>query len=73
MLDNYKIDAGLVGKRLTSLRMQKNKTRREVAKDTGITVSALSNYENGLRIARDEVKRQLAYYYGVSIESIYYA
>lgn len=72
-MNEYKIDAKLVGEKLVSLREQQNKTRREVAKDTGITVSALSNYENGLRVARDEVKRRLAYYYGVSIESIYYA
>lgn len=63
----------LIGNRLTELRKNANKSRLQVAKDTGITISALSNYENGLRIPRDEAKQRIAGYYGVSIDELFYA
>ena len=46
--------------------------RRQVATACNIKVSALANYESGIRIPRDDVKVRLAAYYGVSVESIFY-
>ena len=42
-----------------------------LAKALGISVSALSMYEQGNRIPRDEVKIRMAEYYGISIESLF--
>lgn len=43
-----------------------------VARSVGITPSALSNYESGIRVPRDQIKVKLANYYGVSVESIFF-
>lgn len=59
-----------IGNRLKELRGQK--TVDEIAKDCGISASALSMYENGYRIPRDDVKIKLAKYYGTSVGSIFY-
>lgn len=48
-----------------------NKTQEEVAKALGISVSALSMYEQGKRIPRDEVKIRMADYYNISLESLF--
>lgn len=45
----------------------------EVAREIGISQSALSMYENGQRIPRDSIKIRLARYYKTSIESLFYA
>lgn len=60
----------IIGKRLVSLRG--SKTRENVAKDIGISVSALSMYEIGERIPRDNIKVMIAQYYGVSVQSIFF-
>ena len=65
------MDAGRIGKRLVSLRGARR--REEVAKAVGVSFSALCMYETGKRIARDEVKVRLADYYGVPVESIFFA
>lgn len=48
-----------------------NKTQEEVAKALGVSVSALSMYEQGKRIPRDEVKIRMADYYNISLESLF--
>ncbi len=65
------LSAEIIGKRLKNLRGNKNAS--EVAKAVGISQSALSMYENGERIARDEIKVKIAAYYETSIEAIFYA
>ena len=47
------------------------RSQDEVAKALGISVSALSMYEQGNRIPRDEVKIRMADYYKISIESLF--
>lgn len=61
-----------IGEKLISLRTAKGKTCTEAASELGITVSALSNYENGIRVPRDSVKIKIADYYDVSITSIFF-
>ena len=46
--------------------------RKTVADYCGISVSALSMYENGDRVPRDEIKVKLARLYGKTVESIFY-
>lgn len=66
VLNNYAI-----AKTLKELRG--TKTREEVAKAVEISVSALSMYENGDRIPRDDIKVRLANYYGKSVSFIFFA
>lgn len=60
----------VIGARLRALRGDRRMMR--VSEETGIGQTALSNYENGIRIPRDETKIILAKYYGVSVESIFF-
>ena len=59
-----------IGGRLRKLRGEIN--RSTVAQKCEISVSALSMYENGLRVPRDEIKVRLANFYGKTVESIFY-
>lgn len=59
-----------IGEKLKKLRGEKK--TKDVAKDIGITISALSNYENDYRIPRDETKRKIAKYYKKSVEEIFF-
>ena len=60
----------LLGLRLRMLRG--DRTLSEVSDATGIGISALGNYELGLRMPRDEAKLALANYYGMSVGELFY-
>lgn len=47
--------------------------RKEVALAVGISVSALSNYEHGIRVPKDNIKKRLADYYGKTVGEIFFA
>ena len=49
-----------------------DKTMVAVSKETGISVSALSMYESGDRVPRDEIKERLAKYYGTTVGSLFF-
>lgn len=55
---------------LRSLRGER--TVLDVSEATGIGVSALNNYEAGLRMPRDEAKAALAQFYGLSVDDIFF-
>lgn len=57
----------------TLIKLRGKKSREEVSKAVGISVSALSMYENGDRIPRDDIKIKLASYYGRSVNFIFFA
>ena len=61
-----------IGDILKELRRQKKKTVAEVAADLGISPSALSNYENNIRVPRDSIKIAIADYYKKPIQKIFY-
>lgn len=65
------MDRVKIGKRLIELRGEK--TREEVAYFTKISCKSLESYERGYRMAMDCAKQRLARYYGVSVDSIFYA
>ena len=44
----------------------------DVALDLGITPSALSNYEQGIRVPRDEIKEKISRYYKKSVDYIFF-
>lgn len=57
-------------RRLRELRGRR--TLQEVHDATGIEISTLSNYEQGIRIPTDDNKRILARYYGKTVDDIFF-
>ena len=64
------LNSKAIGNRLIELRG--TKTQEEVASAVGISKSALSMYENGSRIPRDEIKLRLSSYYKKSVKFIFF-
>ena len=60
----------VIGKKLRMLRGSKQ--RKEVDKCVKISVSALSMYENGERMPRDEIKVALAEYYNANVGELFF-
>ena len=65
------IDRTAIGQRLRSLRGEK--PIQKVAEDLGVSVSAISMWENGERLPKDDLKISLASYYGTSVQALFYA
>ena len=61
-----------IGDILKELRQAKGKSVAEAAKDIGITPGALSNYENNIRIPRDNIKIAISDYYKKPIQKIFF-
>lgn len=57
-------------KNLKRVRMRTGKSQLEVANSVGISNAALSNYETGYREPDLETLKQLAVYYGVSLDEL---
>lgn len=64
------MDAKAIGKKLVDLRGPK--TQEEVANALEISISALSMYERGERIPRDNIKIRIAAYYNKPIHEIFF-
>ena len=60
------------GKRLAALRAEKNKTQAQVAKETGLSLSAIQKYESNVRRPSDRHKVVLARYYGKSVADLFF-
>lgn len=67
------MDKMKIAERLKELRHKKGVSVTEVATACGITPQALSQYESGDRVPRDEVKIKLADYYKKSVATLFYA
>lgn len=67
------MDSKKIGEILKELRQNKGKTLEEASAELDITPSALSNYENGIRIPRDSIKIRIAAYYNKSVSAIFFA
>lgn len=48
------------------------RSREEVANAVGVSLSAITMYETGGRIPRDEIKIKLADYYGTSVQTLFF-
>lgn len=59
-----------IGKRLKELRG--DVSRDKVAAEIGISSSALGMYECNKRVPRDDVKKKIADYFGVSIQRLFF-
>lgn len=64
------MNAKEIGKRLGELRGASS--QYVVAKAVGISKSALSMYEQGNRIPKDEIKIRIANFYNKSVQEIFY-
>ena len=62
-----------IAKKLIKLREKAHISREKVAVDLHISYSAVSAYETGERIPRDELKKRIAEYFNVSVEELFYA
>lgn len=71
MNQNAGIDRIAIGQRLRGLRGEK--PIQKVAEDLGVSVSAISMWENGERLPKDDMKITLASYYGTSVQALFYA
>ena len=65
------MDKAKISERLRALRGDRSIST--VAADIGITPAALSNYEQGIRIPRDEIKLKIAKYYKKSVDYIFFS
>lgn len=54
------------------IKARKGESKKKVAEACGISLSALSMYELGQRVPRDDVKKRLAQHYNVSIQELFY-
>lgn len=64
------MDSLKIGNILRELRGERSIA--EVADAVGITPSAVGNYEQGIRIPRDEIKKKIAEYFGKSVGEIFF-
>ncbi|MBQ8634477.1 MAG: helix-turn-helix transcriptional regulator [Lachnospiraceae bacterium] len=55
------------------IKLRGEKSREDVAKAIGVSISAISMYENGERVPRDSIKIKLAQYYGKTVQEIFFA
>lgn len=53
-------------------RLRGERSREEVAKAVGVSISAIAMYENGERIPRDGIKLKIAEYYQKSVQEIFF-
>ena len=58
------------GRILRDLRGEK--TQEEIAKAVGITKSSWAMYERGERIPSDEVIIQIAQYFGITVQDVFF-
>ena len=65
------MDAKVIGKRLAELRGERSQA--EVAEAVNISPAALSMYEGGERIPRDEIKIRLADYFKSTVYDLFFA
>ncbi len=65
------MDKEQIGSRLKTLRG--SRSQQEVAQAVGVTPMAISLYESGERIPRDEIKVKLAEYFKTTVNAIFFA
>lgn len=65
------MDSKRIGEQLRKLRGER--TQKEVAEAVGVTVNAISMYETGERIPRDEIKIRFADYFKADIHQLFFA
>lgn len=67
---NKVVDPVEIGRRLRILRGIR--TRTGVAKEMGLSYSAISKYEDGRKVPNDSTKVRIADYYGTTVQHIFF-
>lgn len=67
------LNAKVIGSRIQRRKAELNIDNDTLCKEVGISQSALSMYENGKRVARDEIKPKLARCLRMTIEELFFA
>lgn len=67
------MDNKVIGKKLKNLRLEKNITKKDAAKALNIPVRTLDSYELGERSPKDILKIEIAKYYSVSVEELFFS
>lgn len=62
----------MIKKTLAQLRAERNLTQRELAKELNISNSSIAMYEIGTRVPTLKVAIEIANYFNIPIESIYF-
>lgn len=65
------MDRKAIGARLRKCRG--SRSIETIAEAIGVSPSAISMYENGVRVPKDDIKIKLASYYKKSIQWLFYA
>ncbi|MCI8921988.1 MAG: helix-turn-helix transcriptional regulator [Acutalibacter sp.] len=60
-----------IAERLVKARGER--TRESVAREIGVSLSAISMYETGARVPRDEIKVKLADCYHKTVQDLFFA
>ena len=66
------MDKVKIGQRIAALRKERGETTIEVAAALNICQSALSMYENGSRVPRDDIKIRISKHFGVPVGEIFF-
>lgn len=66
------MDAIKIGKKIESLRKERRITQEELGNAIGVTAMAVSYYENGTRVPRDDTKIKIANYFCVPVHAIFF-
>lgn len=66
------MDKKLVGMRLRNLRIREHETVEQVAVILGVSQQAVSSYEAGLKMPRDDAKIRYAKHFDCTVEEIFY-
>jgi DNA-binding XRE family transcriptional regulator len=62
-----------IGQRLRQLREERRMTMRSAAKAIGVSYRTWNSWEYDERVPRDEYKKMIADYFGVSVQQIFFA
>lgn len=66
------IDPVSIGNKIKHLRESLGMSRESFCTNVGITLSALSMYENGQRVPRDEIKVKIARTLKTTVEALFF-
>lgn len=61
-----------VGLRLRALRKSAALSQRELAKKIMVSTAAITNYETGIRVPRDEIKIRIADFFEKTVQEIFF-
>ena len=65
-------DPSANGKRLNKLRIEAHETVAEAAEAVGVSIASFSQYEQGAKTPRDEVKLRIASHYSTPVHEIFF-